>query len=273
VSLGELPSEGILSSLPCSGEGEDKVGEDNAGISVMKQASSLLALLDTKDQSEVPVGGSRVWLGEGLGSISKKIYDKMLKWDYMDLNEFRMRSPLEKISANVDTQKLVVLPGFELSQVKSKPIKDIVTWVHCFARYTAAMSGKFPNCMGGFMSHLLTVLKAYVEVEDPAWCLYDIAFREKMAATGEKVWSGMDVQLYQEICGARPRKRGVYSLESGCGSVGAMKLPGRVCWKFNNEGSCKFGKDCRFLHVCESCGEGHSKLFCGRNGAAKKKKL
>jgi len=31
-----------------------------------------------------------------------------------------------------------VLPGFELSQVKSKPIKDIVTWVHCFACYTAA---------------------------------------------------------------------------------------------------------------------------------------
>lgn len=81
---------------------------------------------------------------------------------------------------------------------RSKPIRDVVTWVHCFARYTAAMASKFPECTAGFMSHLLTVLKAYVEVEDPAWCMYDVAFREKMAAIGSRAWVGMDVQLYQE---------------------------------------------------------------------------
>ena len=79
-----------------------------------------------------------------------------------------------------DTQKVVVLPGFEVAQAKQKPITDIITW------------------------HLLTVLRAYTEVEHPAWRLYDIAYRKKMAATGRKIWSGMDVQIYQEVCGGRP---------------------------------------------------------------------
>ena len=104
------------------------------------------------------------------------------------------------------TTKLVVLPGFEVTQTRKKPINNIITWVQCFARYTAVMSSKFPDCTPGFMSHLLMVLKAYMEVEDPVWRLYDETYQEKMALTGVKLWPGMDVLVYQEVCGGRPRK-------------------------------------------------------------------
>jgi hypothetical protein len=94
------------------------------------------------------------------------------------------------------------LPGFEVSQTKHKPIADIATWAYCFARYTAAMATKYPTCTVGFMAHQVTVLKVYMEAEDPAWRLYDEAYREKMAATGCREWKGMDVQLYQSVCTA-----------------------------------------------------------------------
>ena len=40
------------------------------------------------------------------------------------------------------------------------------------------------------------------EVEHPAWREYNEAYREKMASTGNKSWSVMDVALYQEVYGS-----------------------------------------------------------------------
>ena len=54
-----------------------------------------------------------------------------------------------------------------------------------------------------------------MEVEEPAWRIYDVVFREKMAAMGIRKWKGMDVQLYQEVCGGRARKRLQESGSSG----------------------------------------------------------
>ena len=106
----------------------------------------------------------------------------------MDLAELHPKTPLEKIVPD-DTQKLVVLPGLEVSQAKQKPITNIITWSNCFARYTAAMAVKFSASTGRFMAHMVTVCKAYVEAEDPAWHLYDEAYREEMAATGYREWT------------------------------------------------------------------------------------
>ena len=63
------------------------------------------------------------------------------------------------------------------------------------------------ECTAGFMSHLLTVLKAFNDAEHPAWREYDEAFREKMASTGKKNWACRDVTLYEEAVGARAKLR------------------------------------------------------------------
>ena len=103
----------------------------------------------------------------------------MMKWEFIDMRELRLRRAVEQTVLEPDKQKVVVLPGFELAQVKQKPITDII---HCYGRITAAMATKFPDSTPGLMSHLLTVLRAYSEVENPAWRLYDIAYWEKMAS-------------------------------------------------------------------------------------------
>ena len=68
----------------------------------------------------------------------------------------------------------------------------------------AAMATKFPDCTPGLMSHRLTVLRAYSEVEDPAWQLNDIAYRKKMAAMGQKMWSGMEYRYTRKSVEADP---------------------------------------------------------------------
>ena len=66
------------------------------------------------------------------------------------------------------------------------------------------MSKHYPDCTAGFLSHLLIVLKAFNEVEHPE---YEEAYCEKMASTGKKTWTGVDVALYQELCGSRQKLR------------------------------------------------------------------
>ena len=105
----------------------------------------------------------KVWLGEGLGSIPKRVHK--LRWEHMDMSDFHPRSSLDQTTSKTDMEKLVVLPGFEVSQPRKKPVNDCITWVQCFCRYTAAMSKHNPDCTVSFMSHLLIVLKAFSEAE------------------------------------------------------------------------------------------------------------
>ena len=235
------------------------------------KASSLLSILSSSRAWSNTERQSRVWLGEGLGTISRRTYEAMMKWQYVDLAEFRPRGALEKVQVEEDTEKLVVLPGFEVSQARKKPITSIAVWSQCFARYTAAMAAKFPDCAPGFMSHLVTVVKAYLEVEEPVWRLYDEVYREKMAATGVKQWKGMDIGLYQEICGGRRRKwsSGTKKTERASSArPGTRRVTkrSRVCWDFNERGSCGYGRNCKFAHECSACGGNHPKFRCTEDG-------
>ena len=127
-----------------------------------------------------------------------------------------------------------------------------------------------PECTSGFMSHLLIVLKAFNEVEHPAWREYDEAYREKMTSTGEKIWSGMDVALYQELCASRQKLRTPQTekKEMPKGTAGKCPMSGRgnVCWLYND--SLCTHTPCKFLHVCEICRGNHPKRFCTRRGEA-----
>ena len=69
-------------------------------------------------------------------------------------------------------------------------VEDIFTWIQCFSRYTAAMAKEYPGCTPGFMSHLLTVMKAYCEAKQPEWQEYDVAFREKWPRWARKTGQG-----------------------------------------------------------------------------------
>ena len=55
--------------------------------------------------------------------------------------------------------------------------------------------------------HHITVFKVYIEIEDPAWCLYDEAHHEIMAATDCRDWKGMDIQLNYGVCGGKLYRR------------------------------------------------------------------
>lgn len=122
-------------------EGGTEVVQETREAWVAKQTSTLMALLSSPDiVSTTAAQANKVWLGVGLGAIPKRTHEKMLRWEFVDLGEFRPRTTIDRATLEADTEKLVVLPGFEVSQTRKKPVTNIVTWAQCFARYTAAMA-------------------------------------------------------------------------------------------------------------------------------------
>ena len=267
VAIGELPREDALKGAPVfpdakeAGDGGKKEPQDATAVRVAQQTNTLMSLIKAHESFEGSSKSSRIWLGEGLGSIPKRVHDCVLQWEFMDMSDFRPRSATDAATVDADTEKLVVLPGFEVSQPRKKPVNNFITWIQCFSRYTAAMSKHYPNCTAGFISHLLIVVKAFNEVEHPAWREYDEAYREKMASTGNKSWSGMDVALYQELCGSRQKQRSE-KREVPRGTGGKRPISGRdyVCWLYN-DGTCTHNP-CKFPHLCELCRGNHPKRYC-----------
>ena len=210
---------------------------------VAQQTNTLMSLITAHENLSVASKGSRVWLGEGLGSYPK--HERMLRWEFMDMADFCPCSSADPTSMDTDMEKLVVLPGFEVSQPRKKPVNNFISWIHCFCRYTAAMSRHHPECTSGFLSHLLIVLKAFYEVEHPAWREYDEVYREKMVSTGERAWLGMDVALYQKLCASRQKLRSPQT-ERKEAPMGKRPMSGRgnMCWLYNDSRCmhtpCKF---------------------------------
>lgn len=280
--LGIIPAAKRLAGIPCFGKkGEEtKEAGDSGSSGVMEKAagsgdmggsgmaervSTLFKLLNAAGGGIDGVSGgpagrhSKVWLGEGLGSINKKTYDRMLQWDFIEMGELQVKRYSEKVSMDSETERLIILPGFEVAKARNRPVVDIMQWIQCYSRYVAGMAEKFPDAVPGLMSHLMIVVKAFVEVEEPAWRQYDEFFREKMAATGVRMWKGMDIGLYQEVCGGKARKGHAKSSTGAAGVLG--KRPG-CCWKFNEGSKCSFGAACKFMHKCDLCGGEHPRVQC-----------
>ena len=87
---------------------------------VAGQTSTLLSLLAVHDNLGSSQKATRVSLGEGIGAIPKQVHERMIEWEYMDMQDFCLHSASDQSLFEGDTEKLVVLPGFEVSQPRNQ---------------------------------------------------------------------------------------------------------------------------------------------------------
>ena len=141
----------------------------------------------------------KVWVGDGFPSIPKKVHDRIIAWEYVDLGDLRQAGTWEALNPEPDPQQVVILQGIEVARAKRKPVKDIYTWIQCFAIYMAAMAKHDPGSIPEMLAYMLTIMKTQKEFKEPAWRLYDEAYREKSAATGNRRWSQINPLLYNQL--------------------------------------------------------------------------
>ena len=79
-----------------------------------------LQLLLPPQESKQP----KVFVGEGLPSIPAKLQERILRWEYIDFADLRPlgASGFEVSNPETGPQKLIVLPGMEVTKAKRKPV-------------------------------------------------------------------------------------------------------------------------------------------------------
>ena len=134
---------------------------------------------------------------------------------------------------------------------------------------------------GELMAYQIIIAKASTQYKWPSWVIYDQSFRQEMAGSPGQSWARVDPTIYS-LCffGQNLRAenwcRNCQSMDhvaqnypargtkrSWAPAAPNQQKVGEVCLKFNKlQGDCKFGRDCRFRHVCSACGEPHPVSHC-----------
>ena len=108
---------------------------------------------------------------------------------------------------------------------------------------------------------------------------YDRCFRLAAAGKPRMAWDKMDAALLVRevttpatIAGRGPSGPGNRGGQSAHGGVGPKreKRQQGTCYRYNRQnGSCTFGQQCRFMHMCAGCGGEHPVSQCSSKHAGK----
>ncbi len=303
VALGALPSPSLLAhvaSLAASATGATppstatpvapasfswSVAPAGSGENTL---SSQLAQLLQAGASEQACQ-QRVVIGPGMPAVPRKLYDRMVRWEYVELAELLPQSSAhDAATPEVDPHRFVLFPGCEFIKPKKRQINTINDWVKAFTVYMAAMASKHPEAVTEMLAYQLAIVRASEQYDGLYWRAYDTHFRVNAAASGNRQWSRLDTDLYTRFftgrakalascsfcdstaheearCPQKP-KLGKRPAASGSG-VGARKRkwPGDVCYAYNTSGDCSFKAACKFRHACGSCGGKHPAKSCGKD--------
>ena len=235
------------------------------------------------------VGLPLVPVGAGFQTLPKRLIDRIRASEYIDFAELLpAKGKSRTVSQAMEGQVLVVQATDWLQSRKIIP--DLATWSQCFALYVAVLVPYQPTRIADLMAYQTIIAKASLKFKWPSWVVYDQNFRQEVSGNPSQSWAKVDPSMYalcftgqavssenwctrcqcldhtSSNCPARPRKRPWSSLSENQfppGQSRGSRQEQQVCLKYNRfDRDCKFGKNCRFTHVCSSCKEAHPVSRC-----------
>ena len=227
---------------------------------------------------------SLVSVGPGLPAISRRTWDRIKANEYVEFMDLPPARGKTKPSSHELEGQILVVQAADLAQSR-KIIPDLPTWLQCFALYTAVVLKDQPERATELMAYQSIIAKASLRYKWPSWVMYDMSFRQEMAGVTGTSWAKVEPSIYSlcftgqalnsdnwcqncqtldhtpNTCLLRPRKR------PWGASIGhpthANSRAREVCHRYNRfGGDCKFGRECRYRHICSSCGDPHPASRC-----------
>ena len=241
-------------------------------------------------ESSVDTAQPMICLGSGLPALSKKMVAKRLASEYVDFSELPPAKGKGRAMPQSLEGQVIVVQAADLLQA-GRIIPDLATWLQCFAVYVATLSTKYPKRVPDLMAYQTTIVMASQKYRWPSWVVYDQNFRQEAAGNPLQSWAKVDPSIYAQCftgqavsaenwcakcqyldhtsvnCPYRQRKSPWHSMAGAGASQPMSRNEQQICMKFNKfNGDCKFGKDCRYLHVCSVCRENHPVSRCKSSG-------
>lgn len=246
------------------------------------------SVLEQYSQATQPLAA----VGPGLPAVSKRLMEKIRANEYVDFAELPpAKGKSRPISQALDGQVLVVQAA-DLLQTR-KVIPDFATWSQCFALYAAILAPQQPTRIAEFMAYQSIIAKASKQYKWPAWVVYDQNFRQEAAGDLLQSWAKVDPSIYALCftgqaaslenwctrcqcldhstanCPAQPSRKRSWAAATSSpvtqyrAGLGRQSQEQQICIKFNKfDGDCRFGRQCKFMHVCSACREPHPMSRC-----------
>ena len=208
--------------------------------------------------------------GMGLAALPRKLVEKIKANEYIDFTELPpAKGKSRPIPQSLEGQVLVVQAA-DLLQAR-KIIPDLATWLQCFALYVATLAPSQPSRVPEMMAYQ-TIIAKNIDGHLGS-CMTKILGRKRRITLlnhGQR-WNQASMpsasqgkQLARRIgafiasawtmqpTAAHSDHANVHGVQHSLSCI-RKKTDKPVCIKYNKfNGDCRFGKECRFRHVCKA---------------------
>ena len=237
-------------------------------------------------EQESVTGRQWINVGTGLPALPKKLVERIRANEYIDFADLPPAKGKSRPLPQSLEGHVIVVQAADLAQPR-RVIPDLATWSQCFALYVAVLAPSQPR-LADLMAYQSLIAKVSAKFKWPSWVVYDQNFRQDAVGNPQLAWAKVDPSTYAQCftnqaisrenwcekcqsldhtsgnCPSRPRKR-PWSAMTPQAQSGSND---DICKKYNRfNGDCKFGKECRYLHICLKCREPHPISRCKANSA------
>nr|XP_033771872.1 uncharacterized protein LOC117346439 [Geotrypetes seraphini] len=213
-------------------------------------------------------------------SVPRALKEKIWRRDYIDMFSLIQREPDEDYF--VETDRIYI----QLEREKKPRIyRSLTNWISAFHIFMSVVVEREPDMSPYLIRYSDTIIRSHKKYGGWAWLNYDIKFRKSMAKNKSITWKHRVFDLWMdEMSALRPFQPDRFpdkfpSWPPGPVERQPTQLPyvhrqagpytgKRVCRQYNN-GHCTW-TNCKFRHVCNTCGGTHPAIHC-KTGRDRKK--
>ena len=142
-SLGTMPPTESLGDIPLA-DGQEQHNNNEDEVSDQSKSNNwwdALGLL-TKSKEAKPT--------EFLPLLSDKLVTRILRWEFIEMAEFRPYVESE----------ITAVRGQTSQNVKKQQVTDILTWLQCFGIYVGVLAKQYPEAVSELMAYMVVIIKA-----------------------------------------------------------------------------------------------------------------
>ncbi len=235
--------------------------------------------LDDGEETKKP---DKVYLVEGLPPLPRKTVEKIHRGEFVEFADFPLfdggrkegewsaeRSVCEQSSPHKHTG--------ETRKKGPREVPDVSWWGTCFTLYERARVEAKPELAKQLAAYREAIVETARRHRWEHVARYDRCFRLAAAGKPDVEWDRMDAALLvREIASPSAASNramgfgGRGSLQSAGASQKRERKQHGACFRFNRQnGACTFGHQCRFAHICSTCGGEHPATQCPSRAVAK----
>ncbi len=219
----------------------------------------------------------KVHLVEGLPPLPRKTVKRIQRGELVEFTEFPIFDGGRKegswlVSKPEKTEELTESPAGEARRrAGPREVPDASWWGTCFSLFEKARLETRPELADQLRAYREAIAETARRHRWECVARYDRCFRMAAAGRPDRSWAVMDAALLvreltlpsagQARGGSGSGSRVGGPAQAGSGQKRDRRQPG-ACFRFNKGGSCGYGQQCRFAHICSGCGGDHPAMRC-----------